>query len=39
MAVSDDNGGWLLSPKVRAYNAQEVQDAGQKLTTLNAAGN
>ena len=37
MAVSDDNGGRMLAPRVRAYNAQELQDAGQKLTTLNAA--
>lgn len=34
MAVSDGNGGWLLAPTVRAYNAKELQDAQEKVDKL-----
>ena len=37
IAVQADNGGWLLTPRTRAYNEQEIQDAQAKVDALNPA--
>jgi len=36
-SFQDDNENWLLAPKARAYTAQELQDAQQRIDRLNAS--
>ena len=35
IAVQNDNGGWLLAPRVRAYSEKELENATNAITDIN----